>query len=148
MIEDTTLLKLNGQSLWFPTAISKVAALAALPESWDGRGSRKIQPAAIENMLQVLLAVDAETVPAPHISPISGGALQVEWSYKDHDLEIVTRSDGSVEYLKTQADDGDNMQDGSLSVDDKAGMRDLIRQTSFREASVTSAPRQWRAKLK
>jgi len=104
-----------------------MSSLADLPEGWDGRGSRAIQPLSIETMLRVLLVVDVESAPAPHMSPISGGALQIEWSYGDRGLEIATRSDGSIQYVKTQDDAEDEMEDGSLPSSDEKQLRHLVR---------------------
>lgn len=124
---DLHAAKVRGQSPWFPSALDKMSSLANLPEGWDGRGSRTIQPASVETMVRVLLIVDEESMPAPHISPISGGALQIEWSHGGRDLEIATRSDGSIQYVKTQNGAEDEMEDGSLSPSNEDQLRHLVR---------------------
>lgn len=125
---DSTLLKIQSkeQPLWLASAVAKVQVLADMPEGWDGHSSRPIQPTSIANMLRILNAIANADVPPPHIAPISGGALQIEWSLKNHDLEIVTRSDGSIHYLQTDNDDVENMQDGVLVASDNATLLQLL----------------------
>lgn len=128
-MRDTLLdVQRKGQPLWLASAVAKVQELADLPEGWDGHGSRRIQPASMANMLRILdaIALAYADVPSPHIAPISGGALQAEWSLEGRDLEIVTRSDGSIHYLQTDGDDVDDMRDGILSASDDAALCQLL----------------------
>jgi len=126
-LTDPDVAKVSGQAPWVPSILDKMSSLADLPEGWDGCGSRAIQPLSIETMLRVLRVIDSEAGPAPHMSPISGGALQIEWSHGDRDLEIATRSDGSLQYVKTQDGAEDEMEDGSLSSSDEEKLRHLMR---------------------
>lgn len=107
---------------WFAPTLDELERLAALPEGWDGYGSRPIQTAAHTNMLRAL-GIVAGVAPRPDLSPISGGALQMEWSIGRRDLEIVTRSDGSVTYLTMEGDD-----EGSIKIDvvDVVNYSDLL----------------------
>lgn len=118
--------KTKDQSLWLTSAVAKAQELASMPEGWDGRGSRRIQTPAIVNMPRLLDVIARADVPPPHIAPISGGALQIEWSLKGRDLEIATRSDGSIHYVQSDNGEVDDMQDGVLSAGDNAALRGLL----------------------
>lgn len=96
-------------SAWFRDALEELSRLAAMPPNWDGYGSRPIQRVAYANMVRVLAKL-ANAAPKPQIFPISGGALQTEWSVEGRDLEIVTRSDGSITCLTMDGDDEDSIE--------------------------------------
>jgi hypothetical protein len=109
---------------WFEPSLRELARLTALPVGWDGHGSRQIQDAAYATMLVTLETIAGSGgVPQPFLSPISGGALQAEWSLGGRDLEIVTRSDGSVTYLKMEGVDDESIVVESL---DRAGSSGLL----------------------
>jgi len=116
----------KDQPPWLVSAEAKVQELAAMPEGWDGHGSRRIQSASSANMLRILHAIAKMDLPSPHISPISGGALQIEWSLKNRDLEIVTYADGSIHYLQSENDDVDDMRDGALLAGDDAALLQIL----------------------
>jgi len=127
VVQDPLLdVQRKDQASWLASAEAKVQELAAMPDGWDGHGSRRIQPTSSATMVRMLHAIATMDIPPPHISPPSGGALQIEWSLKNRDLEIVTYSDGSIHYLQSGNDDEDDMRDGALLAGDDAALRGLL----------------------
>lgn len=104
---------------WYKLSLDKVEALAAMPAGWDGHGSREIRPVAQVNMIRTLSIIAEMNPPEPFLSPISGGALQAEWSVNGRDLELVTRSNGSIDYLTMEGEDENSIKVGSISAADK-----------------------------
>lgn len=111
---------------WLSASLDHVRELAALPANWDSYGSRPIQPAALAAMRSVLEML-ADAAPRPHLGPISGGALQAEWCVDGRDLEIVTRSDGSLTCLTMEGDDPDSIVVNDLDITDSVALLALAR---------------------
>ncbi|HLX64216.1 MAG TPA: hypothetical protein VKX17_23290 [Planctomycetota bacterium] len=85
--------------------------LAQLPSGWDGHDSPPIKTETIEQAERVLAALEAESAPAPHICPVAGGGVQLEWQHGGRELEIEILPDGSVQYLTVH---GNDMDEGIL----------------------------------
>lgn len=114
-------------SEWFKPSLELLEQLVALPPGWDGYGSRPIQTMAHNNMVRIL-GIAAGSAPKPDLSPIPGGALQMEWSINGRDLEIVTRSDGSITYLTMEGDDGDSIK---VEVSSRVDASDVLRRIGW-----------------
>jgi hypothetical protein len=97
---------------WFLVAMRKIVELAALPEDWDGYGSRPIQPAAIRVAAELLGMLSEFDLPSPQIFPVSGGGIQLEWQNAKCELELEILPDGSLEFLI--ADQAGEMREGRL----------------------------------
>lgn len=84
---------------WLAQAVQKIAELSALPENWDGYGSRSIQQTAVEQASSLLPGLASFNLPAPQIFPVPGGGIQLEFQQEARELEIEILPDGSMEYL-------------------------------------------------
>src|SRR5208337_2963699 len=89
---------------WVTDATRSLARISSLKSDWDGQGSPPPIRAAFEAMNQVVRELDAYDLPSPHISPVSGGGLGIEWHEGQRSLTIEILPDGSIEYLKLEND--------------------------------------------
>ena len=94
--------------LWY----RELAEIAALEENWDGYGSPRVNPAALEMASRVLAEAQQLSMPAPIIAPVSGGGINIEWSVSGRELEVEVLPGGQVEYLMSE---GDESWDGRLA---------------------------------
>jgi len=104
--------------------------VAALPPNWDTYGSPSIHRRALEAARRLLRIGEAEGLPEPHIVPISGGGLQLEWYTPTHGLELVIHANGEFEYLLVNRPEDVVAEGGLPSVDNQraqAYMRWFIR---------------------
>jgi hypothetical protein len=90
----------------FLEAVRTISGLMHLPPNWDSYGSPRIQEATVRRAVQVLYIVEKEKMapPSPHIVPVSGGGLQIEWRTGGRELEIELLPDGSIEFLTVEGE--------------------------------------------
>jgi hypothetical protein len=98
-------------SAWLVSTMSSLAELARLREDWDSYGSKPIQAPAVETAIRLLLQIAREEPAKPHISPVPGGGVQIEWHTPERALEIEVLPDGGVEYLAVE---GEKLTEGSI----------------------------------
>ncbi len=100
---------------------NKVEELRELEENWDSYGGYPITEISIEKAHYII-----DLIPVSSLSlnicvvPISNGSINLEWIYKDKELELET--DGKqIIYLKcSNNEDGSNLcEEGYLRFDDK-----------------------------
>lgn len=115
---------------WLFSAMQSVSELAALPERWDGYGSIRVGAAALTGAIKVLTRLASAEPPMPHISPVPGGGLQLEWHPAGRYVELEVLPDGSVEYLETHQ--GEEADQGELSTTDSGTIRRLVESISHR----------------
>jgi len=84
---------------WSRGAQDRVAALAALPQGWDGSDSPPVSNSARERVLNLLSLASKLKMAAPHIVPVPGGGLQSEWRTDRKQLEVEFFPDGTGVYL-------------------------------------------------
>jgi hypothetical protein len=104
--------------------IDQLLGFRSLPPDWDSYGSRPIDDRAIASGLVLLIQADLEKAHAPHICPVPGGGVQLEWQVGQRALELEALPKGSVEFLRI---DGDAMVEGSLDPRDRSQVATLIR---------------------
>ena len=92
--------------------MSCVREIASLPAGWDGHGSPPLCEPAKAVAARLVSGTDLESLPTPHVSPVSGGGVQFEWRVGPRELEIEVLPDGSIEYLAVL--DGTQMVEGTL----------------------------------
>lgn len=97
------------------SSIHRVQQLKAMPPNWDGYGSPPIQPSAVSVTIQLMRAIARISSLPPHIVPVSGGGLQLEWAIGQRELEIGVAPSGSLDYL---TDENDDMQGDTFSLAD------------------------------
>ena len=116
---------------WVADASRTISRISTLQDDWDGQGSPAPSRAALESMNRVIREIDAYDLPSPHISPVSGGGLGIEWHQGQRDLSIELLQDGSIEYLRSQTTSGepdiDQMEDGVIPSDRVNEVRNLVR---------------------
>lgn len=110
--------------LWLRPAQRKISELAQLPENWDSYGSRSIQPAAIKQAADLIAYLSKFNLPSPHIFPVSGGGIQLEFEQGGRELEIEILPDGSLEFLKV--DEKGEMQEGKVLSGSEPEIRRLV----------------------
>ena len=99
VLQSSKVISLLNLSSWQLNTIRAIAKLANLPDDWDGYGSSKIQPNALTTAFHLVLAIQVEEPPTPHISPVPGGGIQLEWQASTRELELEILPDGSIEFL-------------------------------------------------
>lgn len=97
--EDVT--PLQDASSWHVEALQTLNNLIALQDNWDGYGSPRIQEGAREGAARLLRILAMREPPAPHIAPVPGGGIQLEWSYNNRELEFEILPDGRLDFLAT-----------------------------------------------
>ena len=87
--------------------LEAVRAVRDLPAGWDGYGSPSLTPSALRTAAYLVTQVEILESP-PHVAPVPGGGIQLEWTLGDRELEIEVTPEGDVLYL---------LRRGSSSVD-------------------------------
>jgi hypothetical protein len=88
----------------------------------------------------MLLAVaQAERLPEPHIVPVSGGGLQLEWYSDTHALEFLIDPHGGFEYVLVHRPD-DIVKAGELPLTDEGTVRDSMRWFLREDQVLRSTP--------
>jgi len=108
---------------WLEPSLHRIRELAAMPTNWDTYGSPSIQPEAVDAAIHLLQKVANLSPAMPHIVPVSGGGLQLEWSIGRRELEIGVTPAGALDYL---TDDDDNMDGGALTLTDTSSLAEIF----------------------
>lgn len=85
---------------WQKNALIALFHIASLPENWDSYGSPPPLPQIVNYAERLLRSIRDEDLPVPHIIPVSGGGIQIEWSNPPRELELEILPDGSIQYLE------------------------------------------------
>jgi len=107
-------------------AFLAIDEVAALPQNWDTYGSPPIQRPALDAARRLLHIGEAEGLPEPHILPISGGGVQLEWYTPTHGLELVIHASGEFEYVLVNRPEG-VVAEGDLPSVDEQRVREYMR---------------------
>src|SRR5712664_3581065 len=82
---------------WMREALRRVNAFAELQAGWDGGRSPAIGAAVLVFARKlVVTAAQVEDAPAPHLAPVAGGGVQLEWHLEHKELEIEVLPSGVV----------------------------------------------------
>jgi hypothetical protein len=98
--------KLIASNLYALEAYVKVAI-------HEGYHSLPIQQAAIHVARQVLNDAWHSGLGMPHLAPVAGGAVHLEWDAGERALELLIGRDGAAEYL-VLGEDGEATEEGML----------------------------------
>lgn len=102
-------------ALWMYEALADVNRFDSLQPGWDGGTSHRPGSEVLELARRIVIAAaHVENVPAPHIGPVPGGGVQLEWHTGARDLELELLPSGPLTYMRTQ---GDLEEDGVFSVE-------------------------------
>jgi len=87
--------------------------LRNLPPNWDSYGSPPPTSEASSSASQILqITSSMENIPPPHVIPISGGGIQINWRKRNRELDIEILQNGNIEFLKSV--DDNSMEEGEL----------------------------------
>ena len=111
-------------SQWQIDAIRKLVQLLALPRDWDSYGSPPPSEVAVKAAGSLILDIDLDYFVSPHIVPVSGGGVQLEWRVGSRELEIEIDDEGSAEYLKSSH--GKPVEEGQISLAELPLTRSLL----------------------
>ncbi|HEU5406234.1 MAG TPA: hypothetical protein VFU48_00600 [Nitrospira sp.] len=127
VLDDTLTLLVDKLSPRFQQAADTVYLLGQLEAGWDSYGSDPIQEASITSALRILCAFDLYGLPIPHILPVSGGALQLEWVADNRVLEIAAHGNGANEFLAVEGGNYDSAREGTIDLQDLPTFHELAR---------------------
>lgn len=99
---DNTLALTNPP--WIVEAERRLTKLMNLGEDWDGEGSSAPTARLAGEVIRYLLDGTQHDTPAPHISAVGCGGLQVEWHNSGYDLEIHFFDDDQRTYFYVSPD--------------------------------------------
>ena len=125
-------LSLEGPPAWLVDARRAILRVAELADGWDGDRSPVPQRSAVDSAVKVLGEFDTYAgLPTPHVGPIVGGGIGIEWRGGSRDLDIEFLPDGTIEYLKSERAGGalglDDIQDGRIAPGNIKEVRELVR---------------------
>lgn len=94
-----TVEPLNASAPWMRSALNAVDQVRELPPGWDGGSSPSINAAILETARRLIArAAQVEEAPEPHVAPVPGGGLQLEWHIGGRDLELEVLPNGDLAY--------------------------------------------------
>ena len=121
---------------WVFEVLDRIAALANLPNDWDGYGSPRIDPGAMAAGRRFVASVAFKDLPRPNVSPVLGGSLGLQWRYGEKELEFTFQPNGEIEFLRVLGADlgrDENMETGTLRHEpETAGLKFLLWMTGPR----------------
>lgn len=79
---------------WAEPVAQRLADLASLSADWDSYGASSVDPDAIAQTIELLLAVMKDDTPVPTIVPTNRGRVMVEWHTRGVDLEVTALPGG------------------------------------------------------
>lgn len=91
-------------SLWLIEALRRIRSLSELKANWDGYGSPSLSEPAVAAVVRLLKALEHHRPEMPTIRPVPGGGLQMDWHFKDRELEIEIFPEGNVQFLAISGD--------------------------------------------
>ena len=108
-VHNTSMMGQNGRPEkddWFERVCLRLAEIDNLAQGWDGYGSDRLSKATV-NFAAMLLATvwsEAIAVPFPAITPMSNGAIMIEWCSPTHELTLEIKSPNDVDVLFEELD--------------------------------------------
>lgn len=102
---------LRDPAFWLNDSIAEVNRLAGLETGWDGTDSVAPLPRVLELVRRVVsAAAQIPALPPPHIGPVPGGGVQLEWHLGSKDLELEILPDTGIVFVSSS----DGEQDSGL----------------------------------
>jgi hypothetical protein len=91
----------QSKDKWFHAICAKLEHIDALEVGWDGYGAEKIPKTTIHFAAMLLGSVWAESLPlgVPAITPMSNGAISIEWRSASKEVTAEVIGANSVEVL-------------------------------------------------
>lgn len=104
------------QPLWSKAVREKLNELTQLPPDWDSYGSPPVKSENAATALGLLANLSRFNMTKPHVVPINGGGVQLEWVCGNKELEIEVRANGTIEFLIV--DEEENTTEGFVESPD------------------------------
>ncbi len=76
--------------------VRRINSVLALQPGWDGGNASSVTLEAVEAVVEVLNAIELESVPVPDVSPSIDGGLLLEWHRNGFELEVWVGPDGAT----------------------------------------------------
>ena len=111
-------IRTDGLAEWIRNSVPRLLRLCNLEENWDARGSDAPTPSLVSSVVLLLRWSEIDRLAEPEIVPALGGGVQLEWYMGDRELELEFRTEGSVEYLKSDNASGTDTEGLIESLDD------------------------------
>ena len=108
---------------WQVSTMNSLARLSGLPENWDSYGSAPIPEQVISFATDLVSGAAFQSAPLPHVVPVSGGGLQLEWSKGLRELEVQITPELTIELF---ARDGQAMAEQSVQSLSKSNLAQLL----------------------
>ena len=112
-------------SQWQIETIRKLFQLLVLPHDWDSYSSPPPSQVAVKTAVRLILDIDFDYSVSPHVVPVSGGGIQLEWRLGSREVEIEIDCEGSAEYLECSF--GKPIEEGQIALVDVAQVRSLLK---------------------
>src|SRR5436309_12905370 len=108
----SSVTPLGSVADWYLNSLDTVKRLGNLAENWYGFGSPSL-PVRVTIATGYLLSLVSQLILLPpHIAPVPGGGLQLEWEYDKRSLELEVHPTGEMEFLVAE---GEEMLVGPVS---------------------------------
>src|SRR5688572_1703788 len=95
----SSVTPLGSVADWYLNSLETVRRLGNMSAGWDGYGSPSIPLRATIAANYVLSLVSQYRMNSPHIAPVPGGGVQLEWDYDNRSLEIEIHPSGQYVFL-------------------------------------------------
>src|SRR5262249_7559945 len=96
----------GAHAAWMSEALQAVNAFENLRPGWDGRRSTPPRADVLELARRIVVAAArVPDAPAPHVAPVPGGGVQIEWHVGPRDLELEVLPDLMLGYLATDGNE-------------------------------------------
>jgi hypothetical protein len=90
---------------WYLDSLETVKRLGNMPENWDGFGSPSLPVRATIAAGYLLSLVSQLTWTPPHIAPVPGGGIQLEWDYDKRSLELEVHPNGDMDFVVAEGNE-------------------------------------------
>ena len=84
--------------------LREISSVASLSPNWDSYDSPPPTQAAVTSAVGQVLRIDLNNLSIPHVTPVSGGGIQLIWQNGGRTLDLEVLPDGNIEYLTSEGD--------------------------------------------
>jgi hypothetical protein len=103
-----------NNSPWLYSALTQVRDIEHSGELIPGLGDLRIAEQTARRARMLLSSIEIETLPAPVVSPVSGGGLSITWSLGLREVKFSFEPAGETFYFKSE--DDEMLGDGAIDV--------------------------------
>lgn len=93
----SSLTDVRSDSDWLGPTVTKLASLLSLPFGWDGGRGQPVSAEVAIYAVSLLIETMPRRAVAPHLVPLAGGGLGIEWHRNGLDVELIIPRAGSVD---------------------------------------------------